>query len=127
MEKTIFEKMTGLSGSVTFSAASSGGVQGNKIAKTILENSLLYDFLDTVELRKKNFLVDITENYTLEISKNSMSYFAMIAPISEMMEGSQSIEGMENVSMSFSKLNSGIREIKGYFELIGYNLSLIHI
>lgn len=119
--KTIFEKMTGLSGSVTLSATSSGGIQGNKIAKTILENSLLYDFLDTVELRKKNFLVDITENYTLEISENSMSYFAMIAPISEMMEGSQSIDGMENVSMSFSKLNSGIREIKGYFELIGYN------
>ena len=70
---------------------------------------------------KKNYLVDITENYTLEISENSMSYFAMIAPISEMMEGSQSIEGMENVSMSFSKLNSGIREIKGYFELLGYN------
>lgn len=36
--------MTGLSGSVTLSATSSGGIQGNKIAKTILENSLLYDF-----------------------------------------------------------------------------------
>lgn len=68
--KTIFEKMTELSGSFTFSTTSSGGIQGNKIAKTILENSLLYDFLDTVELRKKNYLVDITENYTLEISEN---------------------------------------------------------
>ncbi|NQO74236.1 hypothetical protein HO952_04020 [Streptococcus suis] len=119
--KTIFEKMAGLSGGGSVSSTTSGAIQGNKIAKTILENSLLYDFLDTVELRKKNYLVDITENYTLEISENSMSYFAMIAPISEMMEGSQSIEGMENVSMSFSKLNSGIREIKGYFELLGYN------
>ena len=51
--KTIFEKMTGLSGSATLSTASSGGIQGNRIAKTILENTLLYDFLDTVELRKK--------------------------------------------------------------------------
>lgn len=119
--KTIFEKMSGLSGNANISSKGSTAIQGNRIAKTILENSLLYDFIDTVELRKKNYLVDITENYTLEISENSMSYFAMIAPISEMMEGSQSIEGMENVSMSFSKLNSGIREIKGYFELLGYN------
>ncbi|MCK1227900.1 DUF6414 family protein [Streptococcus uberis] len=119
--KTIFEKMAGLSGAASISSSGSGAIQGNKIAKTILENSLLYDFLDTVELRKKNYLVDITEDYTLEISENSMSYFAMIAPISEMMEGSQSIDGLENVSMSFSKLNSGIREIKGYFELLGYN------
>ena len=119
--KTIFEKMSGFSGNANISSKGSTAIQGNRIAKTILENSLLYDFIDTVELRKKNYLVDITENYTLEISENSMSYFAMIAPISEMMEGSQSIEGMENVSMSFSKLNSGIREIKGYFELLGYN------
>ncbi|MDT9539527.1 DUF6414 family protein [Streptococcus mutans] len=119
--KAIFEKFTGISGSAELSVSGNGNIQGEKIAKTILENTLLYDFLDTVEFRKKKHLVDITQDYTLEISENSMSYFAMIAPISEMMEGSQNIDGMDNVSMSFSKLNSGIRSIKGYFELLGYN------
>ena len=119
--KTIFEKLTGFGVSASITASGEAAIQSGKIAKTILENTLLYDFIDTVEIRKKIPLVDIVEDYTLVISENSMTYFAMIAPISEMMEGSQNIEGMENVSMSFSKLNAGIRGIKGYFELVGYS------
>lgn len=121
--KAIFDKFVGIGVSMDGTIGASGNFQGEKIARTILENSVLYDFIDTVELRRKKPLVDITSDYALEISRDSMSYFAMIAPISEMMEGNQVVDGMDDVTMSVSKLNVGIRGMMGYFELIGRNMS----
>lgn len=87
--KAVFEKLTGMSGSAEGQFGLSGTIHGERIAKTLLENTLLYDFLDTVEFRKRKPLIDIVEGYKLSIDKESMTYFAMIAPITEMMEGSR--------------------------------------
>lgn len=115
--KTVFEKLTGLSATVEGQVGVSGTVQGGRIAKTLLENTLLYDFLDTVEFRKRKSLIDIVDGYKLTIDKESMTYFAMIAPITEMMEGQQRVD--EEITMTVSKMNQGIRNTKGYYELIG--------
>ncbi|WP_237580111.1 DUF6414 family protein [Candidatus Enterococcus huntleyi] len=115
--KTFFEKITGLSASIEGQIGISGAVHGGKIAKTLLENTLLYDFLDTVEFRKRKPLIDISEGYKLTIEKESMTYFAMIAPITEMMEGNQRVD--EEITMTVSKMNQGIRNTKGYYELVG--------
>ena len=115
--KTVFEKLIGLSGSIEGQVGVSGTVHGGRIAKTLLENTLLYDFLDTVEFRKRKSLIDITSGYKLTIDKESMTYFAMIAPITEMMEGNQRVD--EEITMTVSKMNQGIRNTKGYYELIG--------
>ena len=87
------------------------------IKKIILINTLLYDFLDTVEFRKRKPLVYITDGYKLKVDKKSMTYYAMIAPITEMLEGQQRID--DDVTMIMSKMNQGIRGMKGYYELIG--------
>lgn len=115
--KAVFEKLTGLSASVEGQVGLSGTVHGGRIAKTLLENTLLYDFLDTVEFRKRKPLIDIVDGYKLAIDKESMTYFAMIAPITEMMEGNQRVD--EEITMTVSKMNQGIRNTKGYYELIG--------
>lgn len=115
--KTVFERLTGFSGSVEGQVGISGTMHGGRIAKTLLENTLLYDFLDTVEFRKRKPLIDIVDNYKLSIDKESMTYFAMIAPITEMMEGQQRVD--EEISMTVSKMNQGIKNTKGYYELIG--------
>lgn len=115
--KTVFEKLIGLSGSIEAQVGVSGTIHGGRIAKTLLENTLLYDFLDTVEFRKRKSLIDITSGYKLTIDKESMTYFAMIAPITEMMEGNQRVD--EEITMTVSKMNQGIRNTKGYYELIG--------
>ncbi len=62
-------KVTGASGTFQESAGFNGSFQGERLAKTILEDSLLYDFLDTVEFRKKKFLIDIVDGYKLSIKK----------------------------------------------------------
>lgn len=115
--KAVFEKLTGLSGSIEGQFGASGAIHGGRIAKTLLENTLLSDFLDTVEFRKRKSLIDITSGYKLTIDKESMTYFAMIAPITEMMEGNQRVG--EEITMTVSKMNQGIRNTKGYYELIG--------
>lgn len=89
-------------------------------SKTILEKFSIIRFLRYRELRKKNYLVDITENYTLEISENSMSYFAMIAPISEMMEGVKYRRHGKCIYVIF-EVEFWNKRDKGYFELLGYN------
>ncbi|MDT2782826.1 DUF6414 family protein [Vagococcus fluvialis] len=120
--KTVFERLTGFSGSAEGQVGISGTMHGGRIAKTLLENTLLYDFLDTVEFRKRKPLIDIVDDYKLTIDKESMTYFAMIAPITEMMEGQQRVD--EEISMTVSKMNQGIKNTKGYYELIGTKASL---
>lgn len=111
-------KATGLVGSLTGNLDGIGKIQGNRIVTTLLENSLLYDFLDTVEFRKRKPLLDIDEGYSLTIPKDSMTYFATIAPLTEMMEGHPQVDDSE-ITMAVSKMNSGIRDSKGYYEVVG--------
>lgn len=117
--KLLFEKVTGASGTLQGSAGFNGSFQGERLAKTILENSLLYDFLDTVEFRKKKPLINIVDGYKLSIEKDSMTYYAMISPLTEMMEGNQLIDDTSDITMTISKMNSGIKGSKGYFDLVG--------
>lgn len=44
--KLLFEKITGASAAFQGRTELNGSFQGERLAKTILENSLLYDFLD---------------------------------------------------------------------------------
>ncbi len=48
-----------------------------------------------------------------------MTYYAMIAPITEMMEGNQLIYDTSDITITISKVNSGIKGSKGYFDLVG--------
>ncbi|EPC95551.1 hypothetical protein Lpp124_02568 [Lacticaseibacillus paracasei subsp. paracasei CNCM I-4649] len=58
------------------------------------------------------------EGYSLSIPKDSMTYFATIAPLTEMMEGHQQLDNPD-ITMAISKMNSGIRNSKGYYEIVG--------
>lgn len=115
---TILSKAVGIKGGFGANFGLSGSVDGNKIAKTVIENSLLYDFLDAAESRRGNPLLEIWEGYTLSIPKDSMTYFATIAPFTEMMEGNQKLDNPD-ITMAVSKMNTGIRGSKGYYELVG--------
>lgn len=55
--KQIFDSLLGMSASASASAGINGNITGERVAKTILENTLIYDFLDTVEFRKKKLLL----------------------------------------------------------------------
>ncbi|EHV0691758.1 DUF6414 family protein [Listeria monocytogenes] len=115
----LFQHGIGLSASAGAELGIEGSVEGHRIATTILENSLLYDFLTTVESKRGKQLLDISEGYKLIIDKSSMTYYATVAPIAEMLEGNQYLDDTSGISMAMSKMNTGIKSTKGYFDLIG--------
>ncbi|EHU3551943.1 hypothetical protein KY510_002957 [Listeria monocytogenes] len=115
----LFQHAMGLSASVKADFGIEGSVEGHRIATTILENSLLYDFLSTVENKRGKQLLEISEGYKLIIDKSSMTYYATVAPIAEMLEGNQYLDDSSGISMAMSKMNTGIKSTKGYFDLIG--------
>lgn len=114
----LFQRIAGLAGGVNAALGANGSMGGNRIAKTVIENSLLYDFLEAAESRRGNALLEIAEGYSLSIPKDSMTYFATIAPLTEMLEGHQQLDD-PNITMALSKMNTGIRNSKGYYELVG--------
>ncbi|MEE6715198.1 DUF6414 family protein [Schleiferilactobacillus harbinensis] len=114
----LLHKVSGIAGGVSAALGANGSVGGNRIAKTVIENSLLYDFLEAAESRRGNPLLAINEGYSLTIPQNSMTYFATIAPFTEMMEGNQKLDDPD-ITMAVSKMNTGIRNSKGYYELVG--------
>lgn len=111
-------KSAGLSGGIKGMLDGSGHFKGERIITTLIENSLLYDFLDTVEIKRRKMIIDITNLFALSINKDSMTYYATIAPITEIMAGNQQIPDSE-FTMEISKINKGLRDLKGYYELIG--------
>ncbi|MFT8838381.1 DUF6414 family protein [Liquorilactobacillus satsumensis] len=114
----ILHRISGVAGGISASLGVRGSVGGNRIAKTVIENSLLYDFLEAAESRRGKPLLEIEEGYLLNIPKDSMTYYATIAPLTEMMEGHQKLDNPD-ITMAVSKMNTGIRNSKGYYELIG--------
>ncbi|PKE62540.1 DUF6414 family protein [Macrococcoides caseolyticum] len=116
--KQIFDSLIGMSTNASINAGINGNITGERVAKTILENTLIYDFLDTVEFRKKKPIIDISDGFKLNIQQDTMTYFATITPIASMFEGSKSLED-EDLTFDVSKMNEAIKNIKGYFELIG--------
>lgn len=115
---SFISKSAGLSGGIKGMLEGSGHLKGERIITTLIENSLLYDFLDTVEIKRRKMIIDITNSFALSINKDSMTYYATIAPIAEIMEGNQQIPDSE-FTMEISKINKGLRDFKGYYELIG--------
>lgn len=110
--------ISGLSAGINSMMGANGSLNGSKIARTVIENSLLYDFLESAESKRGTPLLDIKEDYALSIPKDSMTYFATIAPLTEMMEGHQQLDNPD-ITMAISKMNSGIRNSKGYYEVVG--------
>lgn len=110
--------ISGLSAGINSMMGANGSLNGSKIARTVIENSLLYDFLESAESKRGTPLLDIREDYALSIPKDSMTYFATIAPLTEMMEGHQQLDNPD-ITMAISKMNSGIRNSKGYYEVVG--------
>lgn len=53
--------------SVLVSVGINGNIIGEWVVKIILENILIYDFLDIVEFRKKKIIIDILEGFKLNI------------------------------------------------------------
>ena len=108
------------------------GIHGNlsrksdRIAKNILENTLLADFialLDSDKRRKKNKRctgIKIFPKVVVKPEKNSFSYIMLIAPFLSMIDGELPFKTSDGNAMKIdiTKIEEAINRGRGYYEFV---------
>lgn len=126
---SLFKALVGIG--VDASAEGHVSVDGKKerIAKTILENTLLADFVELIdsdskkkkEENKKHSAIKQFEKVLLYPQVNSFSYMMLMAPFFTMLEGNVPIDGAngEKFTIDVSKIEDAISRGRGYYEFLG--------
>lgn len=99
-----------------------------KIAKNILENTLLSDFVELIdsdskkkkEENKKHNSIKQFEKLSLFPQPNSFSYYMLMAPFFSMIDGNISLpsDSGECFNLDISKIEAAISHGRGYYEFI---------
>jgi hypothetical protein len=97
-----------------------GSVQADfnngSVAKSIVTNTLLTDFLDAIEQREGE--IEKFEGYSIEPIKDTLSNIALLTPYLSMLRGGQGIPAGDFI-IAADRLDSTLRDAKGYFEFLG--------
>ena len=122
----IFKALLGweASGSATVSA----GLEFNssKMVKNIVKNTILTDFLKTIDetysgkshSRLPKGTIKQFKGYKISAEENSLSYMVMVSPYLSMLKNDSSIPAGE-FSIAIDKLDNALRHAKGYYEFVG--------
>lgn len=122
----LFKSLIGFGAKAQTEAQLETSFRSESLVKTILQNTILTDFLDIVGQEKAQ--VKVFENIKIKVIKDSLSYIIMISPYMKMFKG----EGLNlntdlDLSIDIVKIDESIRLAKGYFEFEGIsdNISVI--
>lgn len=119
-----------LSALVGFSASVKGNVnvgasaKTDKMAKSIIQNTILTDFMDYVNtLKEDNNSIKRFENYNLSTIKDSLAYIVMVSPYMRMIDGKINVGDERNANFDIvtEKIDETIKNAKGYYEFIAEN------
>ena len=122
----IFSFLSGISISANAEGDAEMSQKRDRIAKNILENTLLADFISILESdtrRRKNKRcegIEIFKNLTVRPEVNTLTYFMLIAPFLNMLDGSMSLmtdDGQE-MQLNLKKIGEAINEGRGYYEFV---------
>ena len=122
----IFSFLSGISISANAEGDAEMSQKRDRIAKNILENTLLADFISILESdtrRRKNKRcegIEIFKNLTVRPEVNSLTYFMLIAPFLNMLDGSMPLmtdDGQE-MQLNLKKIGEAINEGRGYYEFV---------
>lgn len=114
----LFKSLIGFGAKAQTEAQLETSFKSESLVKTILQNTILTDFLDIVG--QETAQVKVFENIKIKIIKDSLSYVIMISPYMKMFKG----EGLNlntdlDLSIDIVKIDESIRLAKGYFEFEG--------
>ena len=122
----IFSFLSGFSINAQADANASVSKKTDRVAKNILENTLLADFialLDSDKRRPKNKRcsgIKIFSNITVKPEINSFSYLMLIAPYLSMINGNLPIKTSDGdlLKIDITKIEGAIEKGRGYYEFI---------
>lgn len=125
---TLFKALTGVGVEASLEGHAGVEAKKEKIAKTILENTLLADFVELIDTdskkkkdeNKKHTAIKQFEKVKLFPQANSFSYMMLMAPFFTMIDGNVPINGEngEGFTIDVSKIEAAISRGRGYYEFI---------
>lgn len=115
---SLFKNLIGLGAKAQMESKLETSFKSEELIKTILQNTILTDFLDIVETEKSH--IEVFDDIKIKVIKDSLSYVIMIAPYMKMFKG----EGVNintdlDLSIDIVNMDDSIKLAKGYFEFEG--------
>lgn len=123
----VFRAILGFEASASVSANASTSINTNKIAKNIVKNTILTDFLGILEkksipngmgIKSKEGSICKFQSYKISAEKNSMAYMAMVSPYLSMLQSDSAIPAGE-FNIAIDKMDGALKNAKGYYEFVG--------
>lgn len=118
----VLRALVGFEASVSTEASLETSFNSNQMAKNIVKNTILTDFIDLMEEysgeNEENIMIQKFTGFTISAPKESMSYVALISPYLSMLKGGSSIPAGE-FNIAIDKLDNTLKNAKGYYEFIG--------
>lgn len=121
----IFSFLSGVSFKAETEIKSSANRKSDRIAKNILENTLLADFIALLEndnKRTKNKRcegIEIFHNASVYPQVNSFTYLMLVAPFLSILKGQMPVKiDNSQYNLDISKLEDSINKGRGYYEFL---------
>lgn len=114
LKTKLIEILTGID--ISAEATGAGGISFNTsaVAKSIISNTVLTDFLEAVGAHED---IRIFEGFDVVAIENSLASYALMTPYLSMLRGGNIPAGDFNLALD--KLDSTIKDAKGYYEFLG--------
>lgn len=115
---SLFKNLIGIGAKVQANSELETSFKSETLIKTILQNTILTDFLDIIENGESH--IEVFDNIKIKVIKDSLSYVIMISPYMKMFKG----DGLNlntdlDLSIDIVKMDDSIKLAKGYFEFEG--------
>lgn len=115
---SLFKNLIGIGAKVQTNSELETSFKSETLIKTILQNTILTDFLDIIKNGESH--IEVFNNIKIKVIKDSLSYVIMISPYMKMFKG----DGLNlntdlDLSIDIVKMDDSIKLAKGYFEFEG--------
>lgn len=100
--------------------------EGNKLIQSTLSNTVLTDFIDTIEdiqksgkkkKTKTTNMIAIFKRAKVKIIKDSYAYFKVVTPFTKILE--EKIIETPDINIDITDMEEMLENAKGYYELLG--------
>lgn len=122
----IFKALLGWDAGVSADVSAGLSFNSSKMAKNIVKNTILTDFLNVIEgaslgkakSRMPKGTIKQFKGYRIHAEEDSLSYMVMVSPYLSMLKNGSSIPAGD-FSIAVDKLDNALRHAKGYYEFVG--------
>lgn len=117
----VFKALVGTDASAGVSGSMKTSFSDEKMARNIIRNTILTDFLNIVESsesRGNDGVIRKFSGYDLSVDKNSLTYAVMVSPYLSMLRSGSSVQAGD-YEIEMEKMEEVLKNAKGYYDFIG--------